>query len=121
MKKKPLSPNNGEPEKFTNNKEAGKFNYEQQVNNYKKHGIFIKYIGNHYVVMSNAYDYVRFAFPEKPLKNFLAFREEAKKVNINHITNSYLRVKERINIAKSLALEDFIKCSLKKEVSYATK
>jgi hypothetical protein len=112
MNNKSLSPN-----RF-----AGKFNYEQQVEHYKKNGMFIKYMARHYVVMGNAYDYVRVTFPEKPLKNFLEFREEAKNVNIDHITNSSLRAKERIIIAKSLALEDFIKNSVKKETpSYAVK
>jgi hypothetical protein len=103
------------------NKAAGKFNYEQQLENYKKYGIFIKYMGGHYIIMGNAYDYVRVTFPDKPLKDSSEFREEAQKVNIDHITNISSKEEERINIEKSLALEDFIKYSIKKEVVCVTK
>jgi len=94
---------------LSQNRDAGKFNYEEQVKHFKIHKVFIRYMGKHNTMMANAYDYVRFTFPEKPLKNFLSFRDEANKVDLSHITNSKTKQQEIINISKSLALEDFIK------------
>jgi len=91
------------------NKTAGKATFEKSLDFYQKNKKHIRFMAGHYLVMSNAYDYICLTFPEKPLKNFLSFRDEANKVDLSHITNSKTKQQEIINISKSLALEDFIK------------
>ena len=84
------------------NRQAGRFNLIECIEHWKNHNCKRYYIGNHYGIMANVYDYLHFTL--KPVEDWRKRVGEFDYFKVEKFTDEDIK-----EVAKSYIAEEYIK------------